>query len=235
MSIKIYNGLKCKTSDMQKAIDFLHEQMYSNAIARAKNIKSIFEKEPERWYKRYVETRYAGREEAKEDFKLFSEECPEWIPTYYAMCLTTRSSQTRSISPFDIDCSFNMFIVGKKCLIIPYGPEKISFAKLPNDGLIEEYGYWNNTDEPEDVTMRQWKQRKKDWEVACEIDSFWKKRISHTVIELKSSIGQYEVSQSLLKWSDEKKRKYMGLFSDDEKNDSVMEEFGVTKYKDPYR
>lgn len=31
----------------------------------------------------------------------------------------------------------------------------------------EDYSYWNNTDKPEDVSTREWKQRYKVWELVC--------------------------------------------------------------------
>lgn len=50
--------------------------------------------------------------------------------------------------------------------IIPYlgylceGLRKV----LEKDDRLEEYGYWNNTDRPEEVSARQWAARKKVWE-----------------------------------------------------------------------
>lgn len=31
---------------------------------------------------------------------------------------------------------------------------------------IEEYGYWNNSDKPDDCTNKEWKKRKSDWNIA---------------------------------------------------------------------
>jgi hypothetical protein len=38
--------------------------------------------------------------------------------------------------------------------------EREFFAKP----FVEEYGYWNNTDQPDGVTDKEWKQREKDWD-----------------------------------------------------------------------
>lgn len=36
-------------------------------------------------------------------------------------------------------------------------------AALEEGGIVTEYGYWNNTDQPEGVSDREWNQREKAW------------------------------------------------------------------------
>ena len=37
---------------------------------------------------------------------------------------------------------------------------------VSNHPGLEYYGYWNNTDKPEDLTDEQWEQRRTDWDTA---------------------------------------------------------------------
>jgi hypothetical protein len=66
-----------------------------------------------------------------------------------------------------LDFTFNivLFPTEKHTLIIDFGgriyskiiPELIKVLEL------EEYGYWNNTDWPDNVTFEEWEQREQDW------------------------------------------------------------------------
>jgi hypothetical protein len=49
-------------------------------------------------------------------------------------------------------------------LAIFIGENKNMISILANHPYIEWYGYWNNSDPPEDITDEEWEQREKDWE-----------------------------------------------------------------------
>ncbi len=79
---------------------------------------------------------------------------------------------------YGINASMSFHSLNKKWLLfIPFGngicnlfynllesknPEDIEFVQKYG---IETYGYWNNTDRPDDVTARQWTKRRKDWDI----------------------------------------------------------------------
>ena len=59
----------------------------------------------------------------------------------------------------------------RRLLFMTFGEEFtniiVKFIEQNNDFVqryeLKEYGYWNNTDRPENVTAREWNQRDKDW------------------------------------------------------------------------
>lgn len=65
--------------------------------------------------------------------------------------------------------------IALEAVLIPVGPGKtlaLSYgdSNLQNEfarvAKAKEYGYWDNTDKPENVEQRQWGQRKRDWQKA---------------------------------------------------------------------
>lgn len=51
-----------------------------------------------------------------------------------------------------------------------YGEHQGYETALKKIGLFEDYGYWNNTDEPEDMTYEQWEARGKEWDSLLDKD-----------------------------------------------------------------
>lgn len=54
----------------------------------------------------------------------------------------------------------------KQNLIIPYFENKLAYQELLKLTSVNEYGYWNNSDEPDDISIDEWNQRKLDWDEA---------------------------------------------------------------------
>lgn len=64
----------------------------------------------------------------------------------------------------DFEVEVGIYPTKSKVLAIPFINNDALFKKFYELPGIKDYGYWNNTDKPEDVTARQWTQRKKDWD-----------------------------------------------------------------------
>lgn len=68
----------------------------------------------------------------------------------------------------DLEVSMAIIPIPMKTLGIIY-TEQNEFRELWfNKPFVKEYGYWNNTDMPEELTTRQWNRREKDWDAALE-------------------------------------------------------------------
>lgn len=98
---------------------------------------------------------------------------------------------------FEIDCSLNVWFYKNKFYVIPYG-EWDGF-KVPKG--VEEYGYWNNTDQPEGVTTRQWNARGKTWDKVC-LDNWDAGRLVYQIIDAKERLGLVELAKTLLPEAD---------------------------------
>lgn len=66
----------------------------------------------------------------------------------------------------DFDVSICVFPLSDKILCIPYANHDALHDELFKTEEFEEYGYWNNTDKPLNLTDDEWHQRKCDWDDA---------------------------------------------------------------------
>lgn len=78
-----------------------------------------------------------------------------------------RKSVRRTFSDYDFGYEVilipNRYSAEKPLLMIfSEASDEYTQALLDAD-VVEEYGYWDNTDRPEEVTAKEWKQRKKAW------------------------------------------------------------------------
>ncbi len=62
-----------------------------------------------------------------------------------------------------VSWNVSCFPTGRSVLILFYGPRWIREA-FEKHFAFEEFGYWNSSDKPEEVTDAQWAYRKKAWE-----------------------------------------------------------------------
>lgn len=53
-----------------------------------------------------------------------------------------------------------------KILGMPYANHDVLYDLLTKRPEMQDYGYWNNTDKPKDVSDDEWEQRRKDWDDA---------------------------------------------------------------------
>ena len=96
---------------------------------------------------------------------------------------------------FCIDCCMNFWIQGKYIYIIPYAENWIyqDFA-LPQN--VEDYCYWNNSDEPEGISYKQWKTRGKNWDSIC--DDWDAARNVHEIVNAGSGIGLVAIAKQFI-------------------------------------
>jgi hypothetical protein len=93
------------------------------------------------------------------------------------------ASKSLEKSMFDLDCSFNMWVDGQYCYVIPYAGPRIQWKKsLPK--WCKDYCYYNNSDEPKGVTQREWTARKNTWNRIA-LDNWDATRLTHIALELK--------------------------------------------------
>ncbi|MFW6219340.1 MAG: hypothetical protein ACOC33_00600 [bacterium] len=75
--------------------------------------------------------------------------------------------QTKQRDPlYDFEFEIVFIPIKNKILCLLY-TEQSNFIKIwENQSEIEEYGYWNNTDKPENLSEKDWDKRKIDWDEA---------------------------------------------------------------------
>lgn len=126
----------------------------------------------------------------------FEEFCKKkYIRFAQAFKLNALASHSNERDMFCIDCSINTWIKGRYVYIIPYGENWILKDFQPPEG-VQDYCYWDNVDEPEGITYRQWKARGKNWDAIC--DDWDAGRCVHEVVNAKTKAGLVKIARLFL-------------------------------------
>jgi len=95
-------------------------------------------------------------------------------------------SSKRGVAYGNLDASFNAWPYKRRWYIQPIFASVGRPPDIPALApYVEEYGYWNNTDQPEHVTDRQWRARRDTWEKIClSTSAAWHtRRFTHLTID----------------------------------------------------
>ncbi len=106
------------------------------------------------------------------------------------------ASKSKARSGICIDCSLNVWLHKGWMYCILYGEHWLWEKYTPPAG-VEDYCYWNNTDEPDNVTRRQWQAREKNWDAVC-LKDHNATRMVHEVIHASQEIGLHDVGRLIL-------------------------------------
>lgn len=63
----------------------------------------------------------------------------------------------------DTDFSLSLIPCGNYTLGIVYTENRAWFQEWLKQPGVSEYGYWNNTDKPDEISTREWSQRRRNW------------------------------------------------------------------------
>lgn len=166
MSTKIYDGLIANTKDPFEAARQIREVLDVIYAEKLVELYEIVEKH------RKDGSTYA--ELNKEILILDYESFEEPSKTIISSDLTTvkiveklKSCQQRTMCNYDI--GYNVTFIengnkGENLLVLIYSAYNGYMEEILKSGVVSEYGYWNNTDEPDDVTEEEWEIRKKAWD-----------------------------------------------------------------------
>lgn len=66
----------------------------------------------------------------------------------------------------DFEFSLTLFPIKDKVLAIPICENRNLLSILTNQPYVKEYGYWDNTDQPEGISDEDWAVRSQDWDKA---------------------------------------------------------------------
>lgn len=165
MSTKIYNGLciySTSHQDIQKVIDGYREIEIKNIIKKFyKNLIEFYFR-----FKSYQEDlqvtlkSYSSFYKLKGD-RLYENKLINIYSTIFDYYSEFPDSDYLAIN--DIDSTLWFRTIEDKTLFYISGDNEVykSMLKLEN---VFEYGYWNNTDKPDDVKQSDWKKRASDWD-----------------------------------------------------------------------
>lgn len=189
MSTKIYNGYRIESPSLDEAIPALlslrHEAKEETLkYILQKNLFSAINMYDSLLVKDILMVNYKKIENVELNNELNNEtEDTEkkFIPNLTKSALTNAYSQSldkfwnkedKAEDDSNIEITVVVFpnaveIDGKKnYLLCLYADKQLNdcITSQWKDLGVKEYGYWNNTDEPEDVTMDQWEMRESHWD-----------------------------------------------------------------------
>lgn len=184
MSTKIYNGLRIPKSKLDNFRKWFDGVCVKECVRMLRNeMACVYESEVrqdfEKAHPESILVRNRSIDECMKD-----EYAVNWVRISHALHhnIIPRAKQGVWGS---IDCSFSAFDVCKYYLIRPFYPSNNLKLKFPK--YVEEYGYYDNTDRPHNITAKAWKKREKDWNVV-DGDGSVLKRIDHILVDGKDSI-----------------------------------------------
>jgi uncharacterized protein YjgD (DUF1641 family) len=194
MSTKIYDGMIFESDNLSKFHKVI-KQLHSEAsiIKDELALKLIAYK-----YQTYFDNK-TRKEEIANDFKRkLDEKTVNFIlnnnyvfiniltELINKRCKSVLNSIERDIS-YDLDLVVNFAPVNKRILIYPYYEQK-EYGILLNK-YFKQFGYWNNTDKPDNVLGRDWTIRKKMWDKVVD-----EKMLKYTLINSNDIIISYPYS-----------------------------------------
>lgn len=137
MSIKIYQAFKVPIKQLNEALAAIETSAIKNIVAKVKKLC---------------------------EYKAASNPTATPSGIYYSVVEDLRTaSESARRDPFScVDASIATFIDGASAYMIPHG-ENFVFKGLEPTALLKDYAYWNNTDEPEGMSRREWGARKRKW------------------------------------------------------------------------
>lgn len=186
MSTKIYYAWRFHIGELQTFILQTNNQVFDIAEERVRKLMA------------------AVRQEAALARLKKAERSPELeqaarLRMVFEQCLAASKALKRDLA-FCIDFGFNIWPVATYGYAIPIGEHWITEAIKP-PGI--EYGYWNNTDKPDEVSDAEWDERAKVWKGVC-LDDHNAMRLWRSIIDVKEQIGIWELAKRILPTDDER-------------------------------
>lgn len=160
MSTKIYDGFRFKAKNLDEVLSLL-KQFSTEANNKAQELgkEKILNVALSMLDEAFLNINHMITEE-KDKKKSFLSVAKNNIKD------DLKASEKGEICYSDLSLEIVVLAYKKNYLAIPYSSENEMKELILKQPWYEEYGYWDNTDQPEHLTNRQWNRRKKVWNCA---------------------------------------------------------------------
>lgn len=177
MSTTIYRGKRLQDMSVYQLNQF-YKKLRSELVPAAKTeYYKLVVKVSQEIYVYLMTGQYPGHydidlkkiDEKSAEFRADAKSILEHSREFVNNMITKTSSAIFSYdaeSDADLDVSLVVIPIKDKTLCLPYANHDDLYNLLIKRDEITEYGYWNNTDPPEDMNECEWDQRKADWDEA---------------------------------------------------------------------
>ena len=155
MSTKIYDGLIATDKDVFLVAKRIRETLEPKFLNEWKKIAETVKTLPDTATWNDTNGYFYGKEQINKDTRAIFRKIVEL-------------NRIPRITIENADIMYSVVLVennnGGNPLVLVFGSQSQENIKaLIKSGVVEDYGYWNNTDEPEDVTEEEWEERRKAW------------------------------------------------------------------------
>jgi len=184
MSVKIYTAWRCSLENLPEFHALLHEHMMDSIIKWVRvfmpNIKYELVAKGIEYIKNHDPW---AKDKTLEDIRICFD---EWIRLKIILLLAYRDSTKPEVGAFDLDCGFNVYISKGHAYILPFG-KRCAYDDFAIPSFAEQYGFWDNTDKPEEVSEEEWKKREDEWGKI--LDNMDNLRLQHHVLNLSNNFN----------------------------------------------
>jgi hypothetical protein len=162
MSTKIYNGYRIREKTLPQIQKLLHsfrdkfEKKVRTLVARKMCEIAVNVLDHRAIRKHYSDT--------------VGGECKHNPLGFASECVRLRRKKIKETSyrdpEFDFDCEVTVLTGKDKTLALLYTEQREITKIWESMPGVKEYGYWNNTDQPEGISNKEWDARGKEWDKA---------------------------------------------------------------------
>lgn len=178
MSTKIYYAWRIPKDMLNEFIDYLRPQAYEYAEGIIRNLIGAVTPE--------------GVEKQRKEHPYYKE---DRLKLEHVLSLCKKASEDIRRHPvIDVDSGFNIWLFGTHFYVIPIG--EFQEYKVPD--FAEDYSYWNNTDQPENISDEEWNSRSETWNSINGGGGFGdtsahnSRRLYHSFIDMSARYGDFD-------------------------------------------
>lgn len=100
----------------------------------------------------------------------------------------------------DPSCGLNIWLYKDSAFIVPVGPGAVLSDGPDKFSWCADYCYWNNSDQPDDISDEEWLERRATWDaVNCGTGTadHNARRLWHDIVDIKTFTGRYDFEYHL--------------------------------------
>lgn len=160
MSIKIYQAYRVSVRDFNPFLKHIRTETLKVA---AKHVRELMDALLPEKVEELVKDRFPN---FPDDIRVGVD--PEFVKNYLKLEYLEKlfrehhDNQYRS-DVFDLQSGFSFFLLGGSFYGWPWGTFTLSDEIVLSYGKVVDYSYWNNTDRPDEISLREWGRRQKKW------------------------------------------------------------------------
>jgi hypothetical protein len=197
MSTKIYNGIRFPLSRLNEFLNLASDIATKLAAADIfRVINNLDPKQVKKWIAKGI---------ARERYQSYSPD--EKIMARFRICyfqlseLMSKESKDWSIlNPYNKQAGWSLFVRGRYAYGWPWGEYFNESAEgVIASGWVEEYGYWNSSDKPKEVSASAWQKRKQIWDEITEDRKEFTSRLTYQTVDFSGGhISQFIIRELVM-------------------------------------